>query len=80
MSHGAVTPNRIVLTPEGRLCIVEHVLGSALQHLRDSESARLWGEFGLVALPQNSAAPRLDARTDVIQLASVAFSMHWRGR
>ena len=60
VSHGAVTPDRIVLTPEGRLCIVEHVLGSALQHL-EIPSARLWGEFGLVALPQNSAAPRLDA-------------------
>ena len=74
VSHGAVTPDRIVLTAEGRLCIVEHVLGSALQHL-DLPPARLWREFGLVSLPPEAEAAHLDARADVIQLASVALSM-----
>ena len=74
VAHGALTPDRIVLTAEGRLCIVEHVLGSALRHLQ-LPPARLWREFGLVALPPNVAVAQLNPRADVIQLAGVALSM-----
>jgi serine/threonine protein kinase len=28
--HGALAPERIVITPEGRVAVVEHVLGAAL--------------------------------------------------
>jgi serine/threonine protein kinase len=74
VSHGALTPDRIVFTSEGRLCIVEHVLGSALKHLQ-LPPAQLWREFGLVALPPNVPVAQLDPRVDVIQLAGVALSM-----
>jgi serine/threonine-protein kinase len=74
VAHGALTPHRIVLTPEGRLRVVEHVLGSALRQLQLAPS-HLWRDFRLVAPPPNVALAPLDARADVIQLAGVALSM-----
>ncbi|MET0212397.1 MAG: hypothetical protein ABW292_05320, partial [Vicinamibacterales bacterium] len=47
-AHGALTADRVVLTTDGRVRIVEHVLGSALQHLGRTPE-RLWREFGVVA-------------------------------
>ena len=35
--HGTIAPERIVITPEGRVVIVEHVLASALESLRYSD-------------------------------------------
>jgi hypothetical protein len=74
VSHGALTADRIALTPEGRLCITEHVLGSTLQNL-ELDPAVLWRNFGLLATGDGSGRARFDARTDVVQLAGVALSM-----
>ena len=73
-AHGALTADRIVLTPEGRLVIVEHVLGPALDQLQ-FPADRLWHDFGIIVPPASDSAPRLDGRTDVIQLALVALSL-----
>ena len=70
--HGALTASRIVVTPEGRLVIVEHVLGSALLQL---PASRLSTEFG-IAVPQSRAADlRLDIQTDYFQLGLIALSL-----
>jgi PEGA domain len=74
IAHGVLTTDRIVLTNDGRFFIREHVLGSALQCLGLS-STRLWVDLGVVAGPIGTAVPRLDWRTDVIQLALVALSL-----
>ena len=73
-AHGALSADRIVFTPEGRLCVVEHALGLALQRLGLSP-ASLWSEFGLLALPDDRGLARIDARNDVVQLATIALSM-----
>ena len=44
--HGAIAPDRIVITPEGRLVVVEYVLGPALEELRFSQE-RYWRELGI---------------------------------
>jgi hypothetical protein len=72
-AHGALTAERVVLTTDGRVRIVEHVLGSALQHLGRTPE-RLWREFGVVA-PVNGGIPRLDATSDVFQVGVLALSM-----
>ena len=72
-AHGALTPDRVVLTTDGRVRIVEHVLGSALQHLGRTPE-RLWREFGVVA-PLNDRILRLDATSDVFQVGVLALSM-----
>jgi hypothetical protein len=74
ITHSAITPDRIVVTHGGRICVVEHVLGSALRRLNLSAS-QLWREFGLVSAPAPSGAVRLDARTDVFQLGVLALEM-----
>ena len=73
-SHGALTADRIVLTPEGRLCIGEHVLGQALRHL-ELPPAVLWRDFGVVASGHERNAAQLDAQADIVQLAGIALSM-----
>jgi hypothetical protein len=73
-AHGALSADRIVFTPEGRLCLVEHALGAALQRLGLSP-ATVWREFGLLSLADDRGVARIDARNDVVQLAIVALSM-----
>lgn len=74
VTHSAITPDRVVVTMSGRVCIVEHVLGSALRRLNFSAS-QLWSEFGLVTAPDPSGSVCLDARTDVFQLGVMALEL-----
>jgi hypothetical protein len=72
-AHGALGPERVVVTPNARLVIVEHVLGSAIEQLQYSED-RYWRELR-VPCPQASGLPAIDHRTDVLQLGIVALSL-----
>jgi hypothetical protein len=74
IAHGAITPDRIVVTTGGRICVVEHVLGSALRRLNLSAS-QLWREFGLVSAPTADGRVVFDARTDVFQVGVLALEM-----
>jgi hypothetical protein len=73
VGNGALAPERLVLTPTGRLMIVEYVLGAALEQLGHTR-ARYWRELG-VALPGTVGTPVFDARTDVTQIGAVALSL-----
>jgi hypothetical protein len=70
--HGAIGPDRIVITPDGKLIVVEPVLGSALEQLRYSRQ-RYWEELG-VPLPPTFALT-MNARTDVFQVGAVALAL-----
>ena len=74
ITHSALTPDRVVVTTGGRICVIEHVLGLALRQLNLSAS-QLWREFGLVTPPGPDGEPYLDARTDVFQLGVLALEM-----
>jgi len=74
--HGAIGPDRIMITPDGRLIVVEPVLGSALEQLRYPRQ-RYWEELG-VPLP-SSFALSINARADVLQVGAVALAL-MRGR
>jgi hypothetical protein len=74
IAHGALTGDRIVLGPEGRLMIREHMVGSALESL-ELPTARLWSDYNILAPPTRAATPPLDQRSDVMQLALVALSL-----
>jgi hypothetical protein len=71
--HGALSPERLVLTAEGRLMVAEHVLGTALEDLRFSHE-RYWKELR-VALPRTGGLPRFDQRGDVTQIGVVALAL-----
>jgi hypothetical protein len=73
LAHGALTPDRIVVTREGRLVIVEHVLGAALEQLR-YPAGRVRAELGLAA-PADADPVKFTPRLDVIQLGFVALSL-----
>jgi PEGA domain-containing protein len=75
VAHGLLTPERIVVTPEGRLVLVEHVLGPAVETLELSPS-RLRGDLGL-AVPTgvNGQGQQFNERADVVQLGLIALSL-----
>src|SRR6185436_2166096 len=49
IAHGAIAPERIIVTPSARIVVVEHVLGSAISELKYSAD-RYWRELR-VAVP-----------------------------
>jgi serine/threonine protein kinase len=73
MAHGAIAPERIIVTPAARIVIVEHVFGSALERVRYSPE-RYWKELR-IATPRSNSAARFDHRSDVLQLGIVALSL-----
>jgi hypothetical protein len=71
--HGALAPERIILTPDARAIIVEHVYGSALEQLRFSHE-RCWRELR-IPLPMTGGLPRFDRRADVTQIGALALAL-----
>lgn len=71
--HGALAPERIIITPDARVVIVEHVLGAALEQLRFSHE-RYWKELR-IPLPLTGGPPRFDRRADVTQLGALALAL-----
>jgi len=74
VAHGALTADRIILTADGRVRVVEHVLGSALHHL-DWAPERLWQEFGILTPCKEGGRPQLVGQGDVFQIGVLALSM-----
>lgn len=71
IAHGALAPDRIVITAERHLVITDYVFADALQGM-NLPGERLWSELGLVTAP---AASPLDQRGDVIQLALTVMAL-----
>ena len=71
IAHGILTPERIIVTPKGRLVMVEHVLGAALQAV-ELPAHRLRTELGLAVRGHDGALGR---RGDVLQLGLTALSL-----
>jgi hypothetical protein len=73
IAHGAIGPERIVLTPDARIVVVEYVLGSALEQLRYSPE-QYWKELRVV-MPPSPGLPRFDQRVDVVQIGMTALAL-----
>jgi serine/threonine protein kinase len=71
--HGAIGPERIMVTPNARLVLVEYVLGSAIEQLRYSNK-QYWRSLQ-VPLPKTFGMPHLDRRTDVTQVGATALAL-----
>ena len=71
--HGTLAAERVVVTPDGNLVIVEHVVGAALGQLRHSPE-RYWKELR-IALPMAVTSPMLDRRADVAQVGMIALAL-----
>lgn len=72
-AHGVLNPDRIVVSPEGRLTIVEQVVGPAIEAVepRPSQLASL----GIVMPPSPDALSPLGVVTDWYQLGLIAVSV-----
>ena len=73
VAHGLISPERLMVTPNARLVIVEHVLGAAIEQLQFGRD-RLWQEFR-VAMPPSAGLPRFDHRADVTGMGLVALAL-----
>ena len=71
--HGAIAPERIIITPDARLVMVEHVLGAALGSLQLSRE-QYWKDMR-IALPPCEGAPLFDRRADVTQIGVIAVAL-----
>jgi hypothetical protein len=73
VAHGLIAPERLIVTPNARLVIVEHVLGAAIEQLQFGRD-RLWQEFR-IAMPPSAGLPRFDHRADVTGMGLVALAL-----
>jgi len=73
VAHGLIAPERLVVSPNAKLMIVEHVLGAAIEQLQYGRD-RLWQEFR-VAMPPSAGLPRFDHRADVAEMGLVALAL-----
>lgn len=73
LCHGAIGPERLVVTPAGRLMVVEYVLGSAIEQLRLSNK-HYWQRLR-VPLPRTLGMPHFDRRSDVTQIGATALAL-----
>jgi len=70
---GALSPERLIVTPQGRLVIAEHAFGPALEKLNLGRE-RLWRDFRVCMAP-SAGLPRANARTDAHAIGVVALSL-----
>ena len=73
VSHGAVGPERIVVTPQARLVLVEHVLGAALDQLHYTHE-QYWKVLR-IPLPRTGSGPQFDRRSDITQAGVTALAL-----
>ena len=72
-AHGLIAAERLIVTPQGRLIIAEHVCGAAVEQMQYGRE-RLWHELR-VAMPPSAGIPRFDQRGDVTGIGVVALSL-----
>lgn len=73
VTHGVLSPERLVLTPKWRLVVVDYTLGLAIERLKLSRS-RLWNDLR-VPMPPAAGVVRFDRRADVAQVGMVALAL-----
>ncbi len=73
VAHGAIGPDRLIVTPHARLVVADYVLGSALEQLQLSHD-RLWRDYR-IPMPPSAGAPRFDHRADVMQAGVTSLSL-----
>jgi PEGA domain len=73
VTHGAIGPERILITPDGRVLLAEYTLGAALECHASLNPERLWKDYRLPVHDGNP--PRFGPRTELIQIGLVALSL-----
>jgi PEGA domain-containing protein len=71
--HGLIDPSRTVLTSGGQIVFLDVAFGAVVERLGHSRQ-RLWTAFG-IASPAGTSVARLDASTDISQIALSAVML-----
>jgi cation transport regulator ChaB len=71
VAHGAISSERVIVTPDARVVVADHVFGSALEQLHYTP-AEDWHDLH-VALPGDP--PAFDPRADVMQIGTLALEL-----
>ncbi len=73
--HGAIGPDRLILTGEGRIVVAEHVLGTVMTQAAEAwGSGRLWRELGVATITDNALAQD-GRRHDVVQVGLLLLAL-----
>jgi hypothetical protein len=72
VTHGAIAPERLVLTTQNRLVIVDHGFGAALARLNLARK-KFWDQLRIASPPSTKVV--FDEQTDVVQIGIVALSL-----
>jgi hypothetical protein len=72
MAHGAISAERVVVTPKARLVVVDYALGSALEQL-NYPAERYWRELRIPVPP--GEAPKFDQQLDVMQIGIMVLEL-----
>ena len=70
---GGLAPERLLVTPQGRLVIAEHAFGPALEKLNLGRD-RLWRDYRVCMAP-SAGLPRANPRADAHGIGVVALSL-----
>ncbi|MFA5910979.1 MAG: PEGA domain-containing protein [Vicinamibacterales bacterium] len=70
---GALSPERLIVTPQARLVIAEHAFGPALEKLNLGRD-RLWRDFRVTMAP-SAGLPRANPRADAHAIGVVALEL-----
>jgi len=73
IAHGALGPERLVITRRARVLVTDYALGASLEHLRYSHQ-HYWKSLR-VPLPRSAGLARFDQRVDVTQLGVIALTL-----
>jgi hypothetical protein len=71
--HGALAPDRIIVTPDGQIVVAEHLFAPALERLAFTHR-RLWSELR-VGMPNLGGRPRFDPASDVVQIGLIGLAL-----
>ncbi len=73
ITHGAIGPERVIVTARGRVVVSDYVFGLALERL-DLSPSRLWRDFRIPVPPRVKRA-RFDEHADVIQVGVLTLAL-----
>lgn len=73
LTHGLIAPERLIVTPRGRIVIYDHALAGAVATLRYTPD-RLWNELR-VAVSPNGPIGRITRRDDVLAIGLVTLAL-----
>jgi hypothetical protein len=73
ISHGCISPERIVVMKDGRVIVTEYILGAALEGLQWPRK-QFWQDFR-IALPAGPDPATIDQQTDLMQVGVLALAL-----